>query len=140
MFCAEDQDDLQFKTVHTSVPDMLHGYIDDVVLAKRLREVLALRGFRRITPEAPSADDDRFKGYHQDQDLISLSNTPQSWLPAIEMLGEGIFIRLNENRLKSGKTPIQSDTKPWSIDCLKAMLAARIFHPDMSCYIRCRIC
>lgn len=99
LFCADDQDDIQFKTSHVDIPPFLSGYIKDIVLAKRLREVLALRGFRRISPEQPSQNDEKFQGYHQDQDIIPLSNAPQSWLPAIEMLGEGIFFRIDENRL-----------------------------------------
>lgn len=99
MFCAGDQDDPQFKTVHSEVPSLLQPFIDDIVLVKRLREVLALRGFRRITPDIPNLQDERFEGYHLDGDVVPLSNTPMSWLPAIQMLGEGIFVRLEENAL-----------------------------------------
>lgn len=101
VFCADDQDDYQFKTAHAEVPSFLRKHIDDIVLVKRLREVLALRGFRRISPDQPTQDDDKFKGYHQEQDFVPLSNVPQSWLPAIEMLGEGIFIKVNETQLQS---------------------------------------
>ena len=99
MFCAGDQDDPQFKTVHSAVPTILQPFIDDIVLVKRLREVLALRGFRRITPDIPNPQDERFEGYHLDGDVVPLSNSPISWLPAIQMLGEGIFIRLEETAL-----------------------------------------
>lgn len=100
VFCADDQDDYQFKTAHTEVPSFLRNHIDDIVLVKRLREVLALRGFRRISPDQPTQDDEKFKGYHQEQDFVPLSNTHQRWLPAIEMLGEGIFIKVNESLLE----------------------------------------
>ena len=99
MFCAEDQDDPQFKTEHSPVPELLKDYIADIVLAKRLREVLTLKGFRRISPEAPEKEDEQFKGYHQDTDLVPLSSIPLNWLPAIEMLGEGIFIRIRDDAL-----------------------------------------
>jgi hypothetical protein len=67
VFCLgdyEQPDDYQFRIESVDVPEILSEYIDDVVMVKRLREVLALRGFRRISPEKPSADDDQFKGYH----------------------------------------------------------------------------
>jgi len=100
VFCAVDQDDYQFKTEHVEIPTFLKDHIDDIVLVKRLREVMALRGFRRISPDQPTSDDDRFKGYNQEKDCIPLSNVPQSWLPAIEMLGEGIFIKVSEEKLQ----------------------------------------
>ena len=79
----------QFKTIKTEVPSNFADYISDVMLVKRLREVLALKGFRRITPE--SEDNGKF---------VMLSSAPTDWLPAIEMLGEGIFIRFNEEKVK----------------------------------------
>ena len=102
VFCWGDynkDDDVQFKLARAAVPDFLNGFIDDVVLVKRLREVAALIGFRRLIPDAPDADDPRFHGYHIDGDCVPLSAEKTDWLPAIEMLGEGIFIRLNESRV-----------------------------------------
>ena len=107
VFCVGDydrEDDSQFKIVRSTVPDFLKDFIDDIVMAKRLREVLALRGFRRLIPEAPDSEDSRFNGYHIDGDCVPLSDEKLNWLPAIEMLGEGIFIRLNENKLHSWET------------------------------------
>ena len=102
VFCMGDydkEDDLQFKIMRASVPEFLKDFIDDVVLVKRLREVLALRGFRRLIPETPDSENPNFKGYHVDGDCIPLSDEKLNWLPAIEMLGEGIFIKINENKL-----------------------------------------
>lgn len=102
VFCLgnyEQPDDFQFRIESTDVPDILLDYIEDVIMVKRLREVLALRGFRRISPEKPENDDDRFSGYHLEGDCVPLSETPLNWYPGIEMLGEGIFIRLKEDTL-----------------------------------------
>lgn len=102
VFCKgnyQQEDDYQFRIERTDVPDFLKEYIDDVVLVKRLREVLALRGFRRIFPEMPDSDDPNSQGLNMDSDYVPLSDTPLDWYPAIEMLGEGIFIRLNEDEL-----------------------------------------
>ena len=102
VFCMrnyEDPDDVQFRIESTDVPDILKGYIEDIILVKRLREVLALKGFRRISPDSPNPDDDKFKGYNRETDCVPLSDTDQGWLPAIEMLGEGLFIKLDEDKL-----------------------------------------
>jgi hypothetical protein len=100
-FSGENQDEYQFKTVHTTVPKLLKPYISDIVLVSRLREILALKGFRRISPDNPSPDKDVFKGYKFDleKDCISQNKKKKPWLPAIELLGEGIFIKLNENKI-----------------------------------------
>jgi hypothetical protein len=58
----------------------------------RLREVRVLESFSRIVPWAPGMEADR-KG--------QLSATPPAWLPAIEVLGEGIFLRLDTSALES---------------------------------------
>lgn len=100
-FCGECKDDYQFKTTRKGIPESLKPYISDIVLVNRLREIMALKGFRRITPDVPSTNNDKFKGYdfESERDCISLFKDDQEWLPAIELLGEGIFIKLNENKI-----------------------------------------
>jgi len=97
-FCHNNQDDGDLKTEHTSVPSFLKDIFDDIVLVRRLREVLVLRGFRRITPDKSEPDNVDFKGLNVE--MTSLSSKEVDWLPAIAMLGEGIFIRLNEEKLQ----------------------------------------
>lgn len=79
----------------------------------RLREVRVLRGFSRLGPsEMETTGDDepagRFSLYGSDKkiipqlvpaDLNKLTRT-ERWLPAVEVYGEGIFIRLNEKKLQ----------------------------------------
>ncbi|GAA4232507.1 hypothetical protein FHR32_002160 [Streptosporangium album] len=60
------------------------------MLVKRLREVRALKSFVRV--EAPGLSD-------PDNRKASLSLGKVDWLPAIEVIGEGVFLRLNEDRL-----------------------------------------
>ena len=100
--CGNDQDEYQFKTCHSAVPEILKPYFSDIVLVKRLREILALKGFRRIKPDIPSQGVDFFNGYNFDleKDCISLFKEEQSWLPAIELLGEGIFINIHGNKIE----------------------------------------
>lgn len=93
---APDKDERAFKTVHVGPPNELCQYIDDVVLVKRLREVVALKGFRRVTPETVS-DPGEFEEDYETRTAKSFipSTMSEGWLPAIELLGEGFFIKLN---------------------------------------------
>jgi hypothetical protein len=77
----------------------------DVVLVERLMETRALVGFSRLEPDIS-------------EDLVakrellrkSESRPGRSWLPAIEVFGEGIFIRLNAETLAAweGRPEVQA--------------------------------
>jgi hypothetical protein len=64
-------------------------WIESVVLVERLREVQALAGFTRL--EA-SGDDSPAK-------LAPLRRGPAVWVPAAEVRGEGLFLRLSERKV-----------------------------------------
>ncbi|MFT2691505.1 DrmB family protein [Clavibacter zhangzhiyongii] len=89
-----------FRTRITSLADITNGstsaalaaIVTRVTLADALREVRAFSGFRRVTPGVESvfvrADG---RGQHE--------RPLPSWLPAIEVRGEGIFLSLDEAAL-----------------------------------------
>lgn len=85
----------EFRTNPSPVPVELKPWLKSVVQASRLREVRAQVGFTRITPPggAFSATQPRKDGH--------IFLTRPDWLPAIEHLGEGIFIRLDLERLRT---------------------------------------
>ncbi|MFJ3207527.1 DrmB family protein [Streptomyces flaveolus] len=56
-----------------------------IVLADRLREVRALSGFTRVSPDATSVPAD--------------TSRRLKWLPAVEVFGEGIFLTLHQSEL-----------------------------------------
>ncbi|MGX1807492.1 DrmB family protein [Nocardia sp. NPDC055321] len=66
--------------------------LEGSMLVKRLREVRALSSF--VRGELPSSTD-REERYAK----LSLRNV--DWLPAIEVMGEGVFLRLDEARLSN---------------------------------------
>ena len=84
---GENHDGAQFKTKHVPVPKGYESLVEDVVLVKRLREIMALEGFRRISPEPSSTS----------RGMSPLSKEKLDWLPGIELLGEGFFIKLNQS-------------------------------------------
>ncbi|MEV5730520.1 MULTISPECIES: DUF1998 domain-containing protein [Streptomyces] len=59
------------------------------MLVKKLREVRALKAFTRLV-DAESTTDAK---------EMPLSEKPLRWLPAMEVRGEGVFLRLSEERL-----------------------------------------
>ncbi|MFJ1543563.1 DrmB family protein [Streptomyces sp. NPDC088246] len=67
-----------------------HG-LTQVMLVKRLREVRALQSFRRV--DEPSPADSQLR-------QAAISQTKPNWLPAFEVSGEGVFLRLDPERLR----------------------------------------
>lgn len=89
---GEENNDPDFETQFAEVPDIVSYLIDRVVLVRKLKEVMALPGFKRVKPDFDINDLKSF---------TPLSKFPKDWLPAIELRGEGIFIKINEEKLKS---------------------------------------
>jgi hypothetical protein len=66
--------------------------VSQVMLVTRLREVRVLQSFTRVEP--PSAADPAAR-------RAPLSAGELNWLPAMEVAGEGVFLRLSEERLRA---------------------------------------
>lgn len=82
----------------TGVPAPLQPYFTDVVRAERLREVRAFHGFTRLDAPDP-----------EDPDLIPtapISRNEPTWAPASEVFGEGIFLRLDADRLRAWESKV----------------------------------
>ena len=80
-----------FALRRPGVPPDLSAVFSDVVQAERLREVRALTGFTRLDAPDP-----------QDPDLVKrapLARDKPTWVPASEVRGEGIFLRVDESVL-----------------------------------------
>lgn len=88
------EEDREFEIRSVAVPSKLQPWFSRIVKAVRLREVRALRGFTRITPP----------GDEDSPEIAALSVKPMTWLPAIEVRGEGIFLELNQQTLAYWET------------------------------------
>ena len=84
---------VDFKLKKVSAPQGLEVFFEDTVLVERIREVRALVGFTRIESNADFAEATQL----HDGRLSRLSRESPTWLPASEVRGEGIFIRLKED-------------------------------------------
>lgn len=96
-FLSGDYDDAQFKICEVEVPGYFEKFIDKIVLAKRIKEVMVLKGFTRISPYNES-DPGKYS---------KLSKCLKNWLPAIELYGEGIFIKLNSELLQKWEEEVE---------------------------------
>lgn len=74
--------------------------VENVVLVHRLREVRALVAFSRIKPlDRNELDEDTDKGGEVAKPVPVREDRNIPWLPAMEVRGEGIFIRFNDQEL-----------------------------------------
>ena len=70
--------------------------IEAVIQVHRLREILALIGFTRFEAVAPDIDGE----YETDVERAQIALEPQ-WFPAVENRGEGVFLQLRANAVKT---------------------------------------
>ena len=99
---AEKSDDAEgeFVTVPQDVNDFamfVQQCFDRIVLVEKLAETRSLTGFSRINPP-PHREFDQ-----QDQHQLSLRR--QSWLPAVRVYGEGIFLRFRDDAVERWVCP-----------------------------------
>jgi Domain of unknown function (DUF1998) len=90
----EDARDQQFVCdfPEGSTQQLTRSYgVEQVMLVKRLREVRALQTFTRVDEPSPADRGSRRP------DIALKKNL--GWLPAIEVSGEGVFLRLDDERL-----------------------------------------
>ena len=121
---SEDRDDPmvsgrppEFLNRVARAPGSLSRWFELVGAASRLREVRALAGFSRIEPYPVAAEG--VARAIQDGLVSPLSREPRNWLPAAEILGEGIFFRF---RTEAVDAWVGANTK---LDRRVAVLEAR---------------
>jgi len=91
---SSPEDELaEFELRVEQVPDQMRPWISRLARVVRLREVRVLRAFTRIRHPDPEVT-----GYLPA--WAPLSATPQGWLPAVEVRGEGIFVELARDAIE----------------------------------------
>jgi hypothetical protein len=85
-----------FRVVRVPAPSGFGQFFEETVLLELLREVRALLAFTRIESKGDFAD----AAYVEDERQTPLSRSSPTWLPASEVRGEGIFLRLREAALQ----------------------------------------
>ena len=120
---AENKD---FKLRRVAPPKDFETVFEDTVLVERIREVRALLGFTRIESNADFAEATSLK----DGRLTPLRRESPTWLPASEVRGEGIFLRIREEMLMAweAKPEVQSLQQEF-LDSHKAWRKLRKLQP-----------
>lgn len=85
--------------------------LSTVAEVSRLREVRALQGFSRLRPWAPG-DDERF--------LAPLAHERTGWLPAVETLGEGVFVRFDPAVVQAWERTPFATTRAEAVEAARA--------------------
>lgn len=105
----ESNEPQDFACVEVSPPSHESlAWIERVMAVKRLREVRAIESFARIYPPAPGDPPDRQATLH--------GEVAPSWLPAMEVTGEGVFIELNEGVLDAWEKRPEVSSRAQMID------------------------
>lgn len=99
-FCSNDADEKEFKTITTEICEEMLDYIETIKIVSRLREVKTLKGFRRILPVFEPDPEIRAERGLNNREFSPISKQNYKWLPAVELFGEGIFLKLREDKVK----------------------------------------
>lgn len=83
----------EFYLEPSEVPEPFAAHLARVVRARKLLEVRALVGFTRLEPPGSGGDGPQ-------PTVAPISRDARSWLPAVEVRGEGIFIEFAEDEVQ----------------------------------------
>jgi len=81
----------------------INRLVDELIVVKRLREIKVFKGFSRL----PKQKEDVKAANGSENEIQEQNNTPpdivgnSDWLPAIELFGEGLFFKFNEDLISS---------------------------------------
>lgn len=87
------------RVLQGRVPDELTEWIERIGLVDRLCETRAFFGFDRLTPSSSPLED--MPGSALDQLFRAPPEGAERWLPAVRVYGEGIYIELREERVRT---------------------------------------
>jgi hypothetical protein len=90
-----------FRLREVDAPPSFRHTIERVVLAERLREVVALTGFTRVDP--PGEPD----ALGREAKVGPISRGSATWVPCAEVRGEGIFIQFKEAALAEWEARVE---------------------------------
>ncbi|KWX01102.1 hypothetical protein TH66_06110 [Carbonactinospora thermoautotrophica] len=114
-----------FQVVTEPVPRSAADWLAEVRLAERLREVSALVGFTRIDAPEWGAVPVR------EQRRARLARGPVTWVPCAEVRGEGIFLRLAEDRVAEWEErPEVKRRRDQLLAAHRAWRRQRLLNPD----------
>lgn len=86
---AENKNGDNFSSYSADIPEKYMPYFEQIAVVDRLTVTQAFTGFTRIT--------------RNETNSVPISQYKKPWLPAVELSGEGVFIRFNKNKATKWK-------------------------------------
>lgn len=86
---GENSNEDNFSSYSAIVPHKYKNYFKQIVVIDKLTVTQAFTGFTRIT--------------RNEANKVAISQYPKKWLPAVELTGEGIFIKFNDEMVAEWK-------------------------------------
>ena len=87
---VENANEDHFSSYSVEIPEKYQLFFDQIAVVDRLTVTQAFTGFTRIT--------------RSEKNRVAISQYPKNWFPAVELNGEGIFIRFNSEKLSLWRT------------------------------------
>lgn len=81
----ENTNEDNFSSYTSTIPEKYRPFFEQLAVVDRLTVTQAFTGFTRIT--------------RNEANSVAISQFPKPWLPAVELIGEGIFIRFNKDKV-----------------------------------------
>ena len=114
-------DEGEYSSYPVKTPIKYEKLIEQITIVDRLTEIQALRGFTRLKPwNGDLAGSDQ---------IVPLSMNKKDWFPAVKLNGEGIFIRLNQEKLVSWTSRIGNRYKNMTNNLELSYLKNKRFSP-----------
>jgi hypothetical protein len=93
---AQPPDGSHFFARRLPEKEPLPDHVERIVLAKKLRQVRAQIGLTRLSSATPN-----LQGEYDDASRLQPVGLNSTWLPAVELFGEGVLICLDEAQVKA---------------------------------------
>ena len=95
----ENENEDNFSSYTATIPQKYKSYFEQIAVVDRLTVTQAFTGFTRIT--------------RNEANSVAISQYPKPWLPAVELTGEGIFIRFNKDKIaESDESSLRTPCRP----------------------------
>jgi hypothetical protein len=121
VLCSGMSSDDEYVATTAKVPLEFMKFFDAITVVEKLTVVNSLIGFTRINP---------WNGELKCSQLAPLSTENKNWLPAVKLLGEGIFFKFNQETLKSWEQRVSNRYQDMAGELEKSFLSNERFSPS----------
>ncbi len=117
----KESNDLEFSSQFIEVPKTYKPIIDKVIAIDKLTEVVAMLGFTRINS---------WSGNINDENIALLSSKNYTWLPGVQLNGEGIFLQFNISKINEWGKSVKDYYEPMKENLKKSFYTNEKFSPE----------